>query len=693
MIFHSADEVIERTNGYYFYALEAESVPGQQTEMPIVVNNVDQVEGYGCLSLTVPEGIFNAYLSLRANPQVSGVIDLSTNPKLKIRVMQRGTPSPREINVGITTRYNPDNPDDVYSNWQGHPMGEIGLGMVLGQWAEFEKDLRIDVNGNPLSPGELSHVAQVTLTIHGDTQGVEVLVDGFEALPAVGPFPIGISLSPDTALVDEGQLISFTSQPYGGQPPYTLKWFVDGGLVQEGPTEEYTHFADVPGLHLISVTVIDSLFMTSTAEGSFTVLTLPPPPVPTRPLHVAGNKILNDLGERVHLHGANVPGWADCANGHWLDKTGVYRYGQSYPWTPQYVIDNMEGMQKWGCNVVRTHLAMELWMGNVDSFRAKYKEFLVICHDLGIYVVADFYSMRYFRQPGAGQTAIPYPPYLNAEEQAYADGIVGHPYTDQDYVDICADFAEAHKAFPNFIFETYNEPHGDQVAEESWMDVVQRIVNAIRARGVDCLIVYQWGYGQGAHYSAYPPTTENRDDWAGGLSWFFDYPITDPLNNLVVSTHIYRQYAGTGFAVTNYVNRKPFFSKADLVQVYTDNLLFAVAAQMPLFIGETGRAVNSTYQGPLGEDPDLADTEYWNNLLEMCNENGWHYAAWNFRPGGWSALVLGGVPGYAPTNGGQTLIEYMRRASAPIPLAESLLLAVVSAIAGALAVLWGLSPG
>lgn len=658
-LFHSCDGIFQGTREWI--CIEAETVPGKETPIPIIVNNIDQIEGYGCLSVTVPLGIWNAYHSIRNGSAWPGNMDFTAEPILRFRIMQRNTPSPRVIKFGITWR------DAIYSGWHGHGYGDIGSGVPLGEWVEYEFDLRMALDG-PVPPNELEKVAQVFLVIEAYTAGVEVLVDGFETLPAITPAPLYLKLEPESAMIDEGTLLTLAATPYGGSPPYTIKWLVDGTPVQEGTGTTYIFYGASSGNYLVEATVIDSLGATYSAKSTIIVLPPVPPPEPCRPIHVSGNRILTDRGKQIHLHGATVEGFADSPNGNWLTKDGVWHWGIGGAWNPQYMREHLEGLRTWGATCTRTHLVVELWIKNIDSTIEKYKEFLAIAQSIGIYVIVEFSSVRSYGQPGAVPTPIPYPPHLNVEEQAMLDAAVGHPWTDKDFVDYYAWFANELRAFPNVIFEFWNEPHGDDAAEATWFDVSQRIINAIRAQGITNIIITQWDYNMAIAYNAPTPAPGNI---VGGtpMDWAFDHPLTDPLNNLIYSTHIYRYYGGPGWysASGQWFDRLVMYSKSDQIQALTDGLLFKAAKTYPIMIGEVGMALDSSYAAPDGTPAAEAERLAFANFLQICNENNFGYVGWWFRPHGTFRLVQAGIPGYVPTESGAILINYMRASDIPPP--------------------------
>ena len=676
--FHSCDNIVQGKKEWI--CIEVESAPGTETSIPISVNTIDQIEGSGCLSITVPQGIYNAYLFVRDGPAFPANWDFNEEPILRFRTMQRNTPSPRIINFGLVWR------DDVYSGWNYHGYGDVGSGVTLGEWMEYEIDLRIALDG-VVSPPQLGMVAQLYFVIEAYTVGVEVLIDGFETFSATTPPPLFITIEPESVITNENTIVNLVSTPYGGMPPYEIIWRVNGNIVQEGMDTSYTFFAESTGNYNIEVTVTDSSGAIYSDTASIIVLRPIPPPKPARPLHVSGNKILNDRLEQIQLKGANIAGFIDGPNANWLDKSGVWHWGVSGVWDSNWVREQLDGMRSWGMNCVRTHLSVELWMYNIDFMIDKYKEFLAIAQELGIYVIADFFSIRYYGQPGVQANAAPYPPYLNTEEQAMLDTAVGHPWTEQDFIEFYTKFANDLRVFPNVLYEFWNESHGDDMDEEMWFSMSQQLINSIRAEGISNIILIQWDYSMTLKYdgSTIPPAQPLLEE-STPMDWVFKYPLSDPSNNLAYSTHLYRYYGSPGWFSPSglWTDRLPFYREEEQKQIFADGLLTEVGKRYPIIIGELGMALDGSYPAPDGLDATEAEKLAFINLLQICNDYKWGYIAFWFRPGGTFRLVQSGIPGYIPFESGSILIDHMRATDIVSPIKISELIIGTTVIVGGL---------
>ena len=136
------------------------------------------------------------------------------------------------------------------------------------------------------------------------------------------------------------------------------------------------------------------------------------------------------------------------------------------------------------------------------------------------------------------------------------------------------------KGYKNVIFELWNEPHGDDQAKQSWFNVTQRTIDAIRETGAQQLIVIQWDYASWI----------NLDHPTGGskLDWIWEANLNDPLGNLVYSTHLYRSYAHIQIDGDNAWNLTDIDLGFELMKYYD------AANTYPLFVGEIGASLGYT---------------------------------------------------------------------------------------------------
>ena len=603
-----------------------------------------------------PGGVYSMLLN------GAGDLDLHTRGLVKLRIY---TNQP-EVPINFYLAINPW----ITANILTVPGGTL----VRNAWTEVGLDLRMC--GLDLTIAKAINILCSQDEAPNDPETYFVLFDLVTAEPVGGIVPMGANLIPNGAILTPNELIVFSSRVWGGLPPYTVYWYVNDVLVETDTVEldsgvaAFSFSGDV-GTYLLSAHIVDSQAEPYTAEvevGPVTISVFPdlPPPEPCLPLHRQGNRILNSQGKTVHLHGDNVHGFEDGPNGHWIDQLGGVHWSNS-GWVPDIMVEFLEGLRGWGINFARTHVALECWLSDVDGFREKYKIFLTECHNRGIYVLMEFYAIRYYGQPGQQATPIPYPPHINAEEAIYLESVVGHTWTEDDFVETWRQVAIELKGFPNLLFEPWNEPNGSEADAATWMGVVQRVITAIRSTGAQNLIAPQWGYGTGIMYY----TDGTLAGTPTGLQWVTNYPLSDPTGNLCYQTHIYREYGGLGWWSPDqlWVNRLNFYRLADIERALADCGVFNVAATHPLIIGELGANLD-TAQGsailtPTGceEDTSLSAVQgeliAYDNLLAIFDKHGIHYAPyWFWIQLGWRQLIPYAA-NYQPNESGKILVNHL----------------------------------
>ncbi|MEM4713398.1 MAG: cellulase family glycosylhydrolase [Candidatus Bathyarchaeia archaeon] len=362
--------------------------------------------------------------------------------------------------------------------------------------------------------------------------------------------------------------------------------------------------------------------------------------VTVSPLHIEGRYIKNSFNKTVTLRGVNKVEFADDPDGIWM--------GNTY-WSDVNVAAELDAMKSWGINVIRCHMSVETWKYNIGPnsghpsspycalpAREAIKRLVVMAAERGIYVILDGYTVKSYWS-GGSQDPLPYPPYQTSTR---ASEVIAN---EAEFIEWWTSIAQEFKAYPNVLFELWNEPNGDETAKASWKNVAQQCINAIRNLEAQQIIIFQWGYGV----------------WAGlasgdgeGVEWILDFNLTDPLGNILYSTHIYRIYGGCGLW-QNLAGEKgtPYGYLYDDVRTafqiekidWVGNTL-----NKPLFIGEMGCAL--TWTG----DELQREITAWNNTLKILNEWGIHYAAFWWREIGTFPLHYG-PPNFGPTISGQIL--------------------------------------
>ena len=341
-------------------------------------------------------------------------------------------------------------------------------------------------------------------------------------------------------------------------------------------------------------------------------------------LKVNGANILDSSGRIIHLRGVDYTYFIDGPLGSWTLSNGNTEWNT---WDTTAIANNLDALKNWGVNCVRVQTTSQWWIDNTNNFRSNIAYFINQAQQRGIYV--EFVYWR--NNQNELQVSMPYPPYDNN------NGYINNP---ADFVNLWSSTANVLKAYPNVLFELWNEPVGDGSAENSWFSSVQLCINAIRATGSTNLIVVQWGYCIADQFNGF----------IADMSWVTSKPLTDLAGNIVYSTHI---YSHTG----NFYNANTgtyYSSIAEITQALTDTLVVQTAASHPVFIGEIGCDLNAA---------DLP-TEYtwYNNTLSLLNQYGISYAGFAWAP--WNSnlewgLIMAGQPNYFPNQAGQMLKQQL----------------------------------
>jgi hypothetical protein len=330
------------------------------------------------------------------------------------------------------------------------------------------------------------------------------------------------------------------------------------------------------------------------------------------PLHVDGKYIKNSSGSVVYLRGLQEVGMADDPDGIWLGNT---------LWNDTNVLAELTAMKSWGANTIRCIQAVENWKYNLNqpyavlSNRDAVKRLLTFAGQNGMYVIFTGYRVTNYWD-GGSQDPLPYPPYQTSQG---ASSVIANK---QDFVDWWASVATELKAYPNVIFEVWNEATGTDAAMIEYFGVVQQVINAIRAAGAQQLIIVQWNPDCWVNLD-YPPP----DGDACTIDWITQANLTDSANNLVYATHIYREYGCTGIysnaaSITQHgSNRAWEYSEIKRALQYEKIDWVQNTLNKPLFITETGANIDQT-----GSEYTREMTA-WNNTLAIFNEWGLNYIA------------------------------------------------------------------
>ena len=380
-------------------------------------------------------------------------------------------------------------------------------------------------------------------------------------------------------------------------------------------------------------------------------------------LHVEGRWIKNETNHTIILRGVNKAEFVDDCDGIWMGDT---------LWKDENVKAELDAMKSWGINAVRVHFSVELWKYDIGpnsghpaspycgiSTREAIKRLLNFTAERGMYVILDAYSVRCYWTKG-DQDPLPFPPYQTSENASEIIGSV------DDFVDFWRSVASELKDYPNVIFEIWNEPHNtasanktDEEAFIDWVNAWNLSVDAIREVGATQPIIFQWGMG--VYTNLYEDEETEKVYAKGGyhLRHWMENAIgnlTDPLNNIIYSTHVYRLYGGTGLyqgsARDKYGYRGWPYEHLKEAFEYMGFKWVGDTLNKPLFIGEVGCDLAFT------DEEYAREIAAWNNTLSIFNEWGISYTAFWWRNIGVFRLLKDGEPWVPPpTESGQILID------------------------------------
>ena len=344
----------------------------------------------------------------------------------------------------------------------------------------------------------------------------------------------------------------------------------------------------------------------------------------TPALHISGTQILTSSGAVVTLRGVDYSWFIEDPNGDWLLPSGTIEWNT---WDTTAINSNLAALQSWSVNCIRVLATSQYWIDNTDNYQNNIEYFISTAATYGIYVDLVFWCNSAAQASASTPPSLPYPPYDTS----------GTFSSSTDFVNFWTSVANTLKGYPNVMFELWNEPNGDSTAEASWMSVTQQAITAIRGTGATNIIVAQWNYNVGIDFQNYL----GGSIW--NLNWVNQYPLSDPQNNILYSTHIYRNvFYNDGNSSDGYA-----YSYNDMKWALTQ--VGVIGFNKALWIGEIGCNLWASNM----------DNEYawFNNTLTILNENGIGFDAWAWAP--WTTgtewgLVTGqSNSNYAPNQAGQ----------------------------------------
>lgn len=257
----------------------------------------------------------------------------------------------------------------------------------------------------------------------------------------------------------------------------------------------------------------------------------------TPPIHVEGNKLMDDCGNQVVLHGV-----MDTPNGYFNGNFNrwAFDWGKGYdaptaiPNVTEYFhkIFTVLGSQDKGvyCNVFRLHMD-PCWTNDPNIKSTGENDISAFSADRLKYFLDNLYFPLAKDAIAHGMYVIMRPPGVCPEEIK-----VGDAYN--EYLKTVWNIVSSHDSIKKYqhviSLELANEPvrlydkNGTETGSAPWAprDFFQPVLDVIRNNGYEGIV---WGSGTG-YQSQY-----------GGYK---DYPLKDPLNNLGYACHVYSGWYG-----------------------------------------------------------------------------------------------------------------------------------------------------
>lgn len=371
----------------------------------------------------------------------------------------------------------------------------------------------------------------------------------------------------------------------------------------------------------------------------------------TLPLHVFGKKIIDSENNTITLRGVDYTYFMDSPSGSWMGSDGIVHWDTtpttSNNWLPSQVNEYLDAMHSWGVNLIRCYSTVEWWTKNSVNFQSNLEYFIEAAASRQIYVDFSFWRVSSTGNQVLG--TLPYPPYSSGYDPD--SKIIS---SSDDFVNLWVDISTKLKDQPNVIFELWNEPSGNRTLEQSWFNVTQQCINAIRLTGATNLIDIEWGTPITLDFSL-----DTNASFIQGWDWIERNPLSDSLGNLIYDMHVYRENARfSQFSEPYWILR---YTYKDVFDWLNATGTLAVSQTKPLIISEIGfDNYRDTIQGNSEEE------EWFNNTLSIFDDYGIGYCAFAGPPWAWGeaanrwALVYSGQPNYQLTVSGEILLKHLQ---------------------------------
>ena len=363
-----------------------------------------------------------------------------------------------------------------------------------------------------------------------------------------------------------------------------------------------------------------------------------------RMLHTEGSHLVNDLNERVHLHGV-------CKN-DFIEDSWAYMGGE------EGAITHLDTLKAWGCNFLACGVEVQWYYENRYGVRTNIRRLVELAYDRGIYVGIGVFGWDNYGGPSG--------PWAG---NAAGEEILANP---QRYIDFWVMVSNDFKDSSNVLYASLAEvawglslvDHGqpvdppDETKMNQYFDIVCDAVRAIRNNSDEHIFMYH------EDYCGYP-SRFNKPATEGGE---MIRQLHMQFSNIVYDAHVYRSYTTFGGSpdefdmstITDATNcdgvyRRNADSPLPKCSGIEDALEFwgyfeiLGEYQVPIIMWEGG--ADAGVYVPSSWEKELT---CWKNVLTVLNELDIGYGAFWWRDAWPWALINADL---SPTEWGQVLID------------------------------------
>lgn len=307
---------------------------------------------------------------------------------------------------------------------------------------------------------------------------------------------------------------------------------------------------------------------------------------------------MNSYPDGVGWRGLNRPGGEYLADWDGWSGQLYYEIPDAARLAPELVFYASRGF-----NAIRFPIAWERLQhelsGPLDAaYMGKVTGFVTQATAAGFLVIVDLHNYNRYATGAFDASGAQVPPNGGYVQHVYGDGTLGA----EQLVDVWIRLADLFVGNPNVAFNLMNEPHDFSVPADSWFAQVQQVINAIRGRGADQLVLVPNSRGSDVeHWDTYAPN-------GGPLDSVAALAIDDPADNYAFDMHSYQ-------------NPNALITYSDKVKIVTD---WAHKHGKKLFLSELG--VRSDDSNGSAQVSDLL------NYLNLNGDVWLGWTSWTLSP-------------------------------------------------------------